>query len=86
MKFKEFHLKDARASHLKIQCSKDCLSSPQQWQYMGQSSETLPILIAIVLYLYPQRKRIIHENPKLNWGYFKLSIIIALFFENLLLS
>jgi len=22
MKFKEFHLKDARASHLKIQCSK----------------------------------------------------------------
>jgi len=52
MKFKEFHLKDARASHLKIQCSKDCLSSPQQGQDLGQSSETLPILIAIVvLYL-----------------------------------
>jgi len=52
MKFKEFHLKDARASHLKIQCSKDCLSSPQQGQELGQSSETLPILITIVvLYL-----------------------------------
>jgi len=52
MKFKEFHLKDARASHLKIQCSKDCLSSPQHGQVLGKSSETLPILIAIVVLLY----------------------------------
>jgi len=53
MKFKEFQLKDARASRLKIQCSKDWLSSPQQGQILKQSSETLPILIAIVvLYLY----------------------------------
>jgi len=52
MKFKEFHLKDARALHLKIQCSKDWLPSPQQGQDLGQSSETLPILIAtVVLYL-----------------------------------
>jgi len=52
MKFKEFHLKYARASHLKIQCSKDCLSSPQQGQILGQSSETLPILIAIVVIVF----------------------------------
>jgi hypothetical protein len=52
MKFKEFHLIDAKTLHLKIQCSKDWLPSPQQGQVLGQSSETLPILIAIVvLYL-----------------------------------
>jgi len=48
--FKENHLKDVKALHLKIQiqCSKDWLPSPQQ----EQSPETLPILIAIVvLYL-----------------------------------
>jgi len=52
MKFKVFHLKDARASHLKIQCSKDWLPSPKQEQDLRQSSETLPILIAIVVLLF----------------------------------
>ena len=67
MKFRELHLKVEKEEQLKIQCSKDCSPRPQQGQYRGQSLVTLPDLIAMtVLYLNPQRRRIIQEKPRLN--------------------
>ena len=53
MKFKEFHLKDARALHLKNLMLKRLITFATTGASLGeQSSETLPILIAmVVLYL-----------------------------------
>ena len=63
MKFKEFHLKDARASHLKIQCSKDCLSSPQQGQYLGQLNY---LISSHVVYIYLPNVQAYGSFPNLS--------------------
>ena len=52
MKSKDSHLHREKIEHSKIQWIKDCSPFPQQGQNLGQLSETLPLLIAIiVLYL-----------------------------------
>jgi len=57
MKSKDLHnikkkKKRKKVEHSNIQWIKDCSPFPQQGQNLGQSSETLPLLIALmVLYL-----------------------------------
>ena len=49
IKFKDLHRHKEKVEHSNIQWIKDCSPFPQQEQNLVQSSETLPLLIAIVL-------------------------------------
>jgi len=54
MKSKDLHRHKEKVEHSNIQWIKDWSSFPQQGQNLGQSSEILPLLIAIVVvYLKP---------------------------------
>jgi len=49
IKSKDLHRHKEKVEHSNIQWIKDCSPFPQQEQNLVQSSETLPLLIAIVL-------------------------------------
>jgi len=49
IKSKNLHRHKEKVEHLNIQWIKDCSPFPQQRQKLGQSSVTLPLLIAIVV-------------------------------------
>jgi len=67
IKSKDLHRYKEKVEHSNIQWIKDCSPLPQQGKNLGQSSETLPLLIAIiVLYLKPALNLKIQLKPKLK--------------------
>jgi len=75
IKYKDLYRYGEKVEHSNVQLIKVWLSVPQQGQNLGQSSETLPLLTAVViLYFYPALNIKIQLKPKLKWGYSRLSL------------